>query len=594
MQTFSQYAATRPLRRPSSATVAVQDEQIQTFAGVDVVTGMPVIVYTMNEAPPNIPEVYSESIPIVLESGMQDQTGFVVVSSAPGYLPLRLGLSQTRIEWLSRISAKALADAHAGGLVHGDLCPDHFFVQGDHLLLEGWGLNWHDTQPDFMPPEGQGAAAADVFAWARTMQAYGKGDPRKLLDGEMGRLIGHCLNPKPQERPTALELVIALEQVIAKKILKPEVKTVRLNQETERLETQSQVDPEPETPDSFISKTSDSSTEGATETLPQTKLENPLEMPPSENLEPEMNAAPQAPVSQPPAPQPLKLEPQDDLHALTPIDEGVTIIAKTTATEATVTAAKAEQTVTQQNSTTTAPIQTPVPAQIPDTPVVRGKNKSSSKSKTLMPSLPPEVPVEHELREPENLAADEPDIVPSARPEPEPIQLPTATEGNIEPGVVMYKDGEKSNTIRVGFDEDDSWRSVKTYQPPKPNTLLIAAGLGVALVVVITLIVSLTRGQTKPRPSSATTMTNPASGSIVNFVVQSSGGQTARLTVVSAPLKANLKVGSLLATIPGPVLFPVPGEYRVRVTMPKFVPGELVVNVPQDANTSININLRQP
>jgi hypothetical protein len=542
MQTFSQYAATRPLRSSSSGTVAVQDGLIQTFAGVDVVTGMPVIVYTMPGQPPSIPDVLNDSIPVVLEAGMQNETGFVVVSSAPGYLPLRLGLSQIRLEWLARTSAKALSDAHDGGLVHGDFNPSHFFVQGDHLLLEGWGLNWQDTQPDFTPPEGQGEVAADVFAWARTMQAFGKGDPRKLLDGEMGRLIGHCLNPKPQERPTALELVIALEQVIAKKTLKPEVKTVQLDQPNVV----------PETPEMLEQ--------------PEIKLESALI--PEENhivqdLQPKLEPANTVLDG---SPQPLRLEPVESFQTLLPIDEGIKIIAKTK----------------------TPSLEEEIKA--PQTPMLE---TASTPSTTLEPSVESELP-ESELREPENLAADEPDIVPSVRPEHEPAPLPT--QDSIEPGVVIYKDGQPvSETIRVGFEEDDSWRSVKPYERPKSNPFI----LPIALVLIVLLGIFGTVILTRKKPPTTTRNTiqtpsidNSSQNSIVNFIVKSSSRQTARLTVISAPAKANLASGVLLATIPGPVLFPYPGAYKVRVSMPNFAPGDVTVNVPQDKE--IVVELRQP
>ena len=570
MQTFSQYAATRPLRRSSSGTIAVE-EPIQTFAGVDVVTGMPVIVYTMPGLPPSIPEVYSESIPVVLETGTQDETGFVVVSSAPGYLPLRLGLSQVRLEWLCRISAKALSDAHAGDLVHGDLNPNHFFVQGDHLLLEGWGLNWQHPQADFTPPEGQGEIAADVFAWARTMQAFGKGDPRKLLDGEMGRLIGHCLNPKPQERPTALELVIALEQVIAKKIIKPEVKPVQLDHGGVGQETPIVVPLEqPSTEIQVEGVSANTNLE-----LALTPTEANLEMP---------NTVP------PEALQPLKLESHDTSQA--PINEAVKIIAIT----------KAPERISMNQPVESVTIPELKALESPTTPpslepVARGRSKSKSTSKSKASSLEPSA--ESELREPENLAADEPDIVPSVRPEHEPVALPVVLEANIEPGVVIYKDGQASSgTIRVGFEEDDSWRSVKTYQPPKRNSLILPIALIVAVLLGIFAVLGLTRGNPKATSNGNTVRTpsisNPSQNSIVNFVMKTTGNQTARLTVISAPKEAKLASGALLATIPGPVLFPYPGEYRVRITMPNFAPGEVTVNVPQDANTNINIELGKP
>jgi hypothetical protein len=499
------------------------------------------IVYTMPGQPPSIAEVMNESIPVVLETGIQDGTGFVVVSSAPGYLPLRLGLSQTRLEWLTRISAKALSDAHAGGLVHGDFNPSHFFVQGDYLLLEGWGLNWQNTQPDFTPPEGQGAAAADVFGWARTMQAFGKGDPRKLLDGEMGRLIGHCLNPKPQERPTALELVIALEQVIGKKTLKPEVKTVTLGHAISPSTTPEML--EPATPET----------------------------------EPDITPVIEKPeIANPQVLKPLKLEPIQTVDLLTPIDEGIRIVAIGKAPE----------------GIHIGEAQVP-PEPAPSNPPTLENPPPVSQAEILEPNSMSQP--EHDLREPENLAADEPDIVPSVRPEHEPIPLPSI-DGSIEPGVVLYKDGQPpGNTIRVGFDDDDSWRSVKPYERPKNNPFILPIALVIAVLLGILAIVLITRKPPQPTTGNSIqtpSISNPSQNSIVNFVVKSSSNQTARLTVISAPSKANLASGALLATIPGPVLFPYPGVYKVRVSMPNFAPGDVSVNVPQDKE--IVIQLRQP
>jgi hypothetical protein len=219
MQTFSQYAATRLLREhPARAQIfggiALKTGNIQTFAGIDLITGMPVFIYTMPEKPSAIAEVYSEHIPSVLEFGFEHELGFVITSSAPGYNPIKPILTKQRLEWLVRASSRALADAHSVGLTHGNLEPSHFFACGDHLLLEGWGLPWGKANPDYQAPETNISLATDMFAWARSITMFGKGKPRLMLEGEFGRLIGHCLNPRPSERPTAQELVLALEQVL--------------------------------------------------------------------------------------------------------------------------------------------------------------------------------------------------------------------------------------------------------------------------------------------------------------------------------------------------------------------------------------------
>jgi hypothetical protein len=219
MQTFSQYAATRLLREHSARTltfggVAVKAGTIQTFAGVDLITGMPVLIYTLPERPPPIPEVYSEFIPGILETGFEREIGYVVASSAPGYAPPKPTLSRPRLEWLARVSAQAMSDAHAVNLIHGNLEPAHFLMSGDHLMLEGWGLPWGEAHADYRAPEGGTSAAADVFAWARSLQSLGRGNARVMLEGELGRWIAHGLNPKPQDRPTAQEMLMAVAKLL--------------------------------------------------------------------------------------------------------------------------------------------------------------------------------------------------------------------------------------------------------------------------------------------------------------------------------------------------------------------------------------------
>jgi hypothetical protein len=232
VETFGQYAATRPLREHPVAPreaggVITEAGLIRTFMGVDLVTGMPVIVYTMPAPAPRFAEMYSEHLPAILERGESEGVGYVIVASAPGYAPLKPTLSEPRLHWLARCSVKTLFDAHSVGLVHTRLQPEHFYAQGDHLFIEGFGLPWADEQSPYRAPEGSGQPPADVFAWARSMNTFGKGDPGKLIDGELGRLIGHCLNSKPRERPTAGELVLALEQILNPKILGAKLENIQ-------------------------------------------------------------------------------------------------------------------------------------------------------------------------------------------------------------------------------------------------------------------------------------------------------------------------------------------------------------------------------
>ena len=529
METFGQYAATRPLREHPIAPreaggVLTAEGLIRTFMGVDLVTGMPVIVYTMPAPAPRFVEMYSEHLPAILERGENDGVGYVVVASAPGYAPLRPTLPEPRLHWLARCSVKTLFDAHAVGLVHTHLHPEHFYAQGDHLFIEGFGLPWADEQSPYRAPEGSGQPPADVFAWARCMNTFGKGDPGRLIDGELGRLIGHCLNPKPRERPTAGELVLALEQILNPKTMGA-------------MDDGDGVLDVPETP-----------SESATARM----------------------ALPEKPA--PSAPRARIVPPE----------------------------------------TVLAPIETP------PIPVVAQMLENASASRTS--HTPPE---REPLPVPEGLEADEPDVVVRVNP------VRTARDDSLEEGVktvlsptrapleivretepdepsrseswrsevresdrdvlsTRVDEPEMQGAIRIGWNDDDSWRPVRAPTPPIPSgpplPVLLLGGL--LTIAIFAGLLWFLRGapSTPNQPSANPTVTVP---SIMTFKLDPPTARSGRLTVVSAPTGAKLKPDAVLATVPGPVLFTAPGTYHLRVTIDGFETAEITLEIPSANNTVI-------
>ncbi len=595
MQTFSQYAATRLLRSSSARAqtfggIALKTGDIQTFAGIDLITGMPVFIYTMPEKPSAIPEVFSEYIPSILEFGFEHDLGFVVTSSAPGYTPLKPILTQVRLEWLVRASSRALADAHSVGLIHGNLEPSHFFACGDHLLLEGWGLPWGEASPDYKAPETNISLATDVFAWARSITMFGKGKPRLMLDGEFGRLVGHCLNPRPSERPTAQELVLALEQVLPPRHPSiPDLAETALElSATEFLETETNIEnpikrtkpldvpiptevvaklepvqkpskPELPMPLPEISE-SHPIQEPVDEVSPEAKLdaiEAELALTSKSELEPITSQAEPQTMNQP------ELEPEAHKPNLEPV-------VTQSILEPVVTQSILEPVVTQTNlepiihKLELEVIKTPSQPEIPVIPEAK------------QPISEPEAA---QLTEPEHLAADEPDV-----------QLPVRASSRITDD----SDADAPRpTIRIGFDEDDqSWRSVVTPEKPRPRVgrwIIIAVLIG-ALIVMGGILLGQPRTATNtinPRPIAVSG--NPSSGSVVTFNLRGTQGIKGRLIVVASPNGSQLAVGALLATVPGPVAFPVAGEYKLRIEMPDYQPGEVTVRVPEE--TQVNLEL---
>lgn len=511
MRTFAQYAATRLLREHPARVltfggVAVGAGAIQTFAGVDLITGMPVMIYTMPERPAQIPQVYSDAIPTTLELGFEHELGYVVTGSAPGFVPLKPTLSKPRLEWLAKVSASALADAHAAGLHHGNLEPAHFLASSDQLMLEGWGLPWGDPDPDYRAPEGGTSAAADVFAWARSLQALGRGNPRLMLAGEMGRWIAHGLNPKPQDRPTAQEMVMALD-----KLLKREA------------------DPSDE-PIVSSDLPASSTALSSYQKLRDLEQQLTLELPPLEDTS--ITLAPSTVLEVPV--QPPSLEPVLDAPTPAMLEE---------ATE-------------------------PLPLRVQEPVEARGD----------APSWPVFEADPAQLFEPEHLAADEPDV------QLRPVRESEFDAEAPEPSLLARRD---SSPIRIGFEaDDDSWRQVVRPQDVKRSAqrrwipvLLVVIALGCAFGLVWLLRPQgTTAGSTGVTP--LTVPGDPVAGTVVNFKFSRNTQASGRLSIVAAPVAAKLTAGSVLASVPGPVLFSAAGTYRLSVAVDGFKPAEISVTVP--------------
>ena len=528
MRTFAQYAATRLLREHPARTltfggVAVSAGAIQTFAGVDLITGMPVMIYTMPERPAEIPQVYSDSIPTILEVGFEHELGYVVAASAPGFGPLKPTLSWPRLEWLARISASALADAHAVGLHHGNLEPAHFLASSDQLMLEGWGLPWGDPQADYRAPEGGTSAAADVFAWARSLQALGRGNPRLMLTGEMGRWIAHGLNPKPQDRPTAQEMVMALE-----KLLKREAALSRDPTEPVVSSDVALTSPNLGSP-ALSSPVLNSPVLSSEQKLRDLEQQLTLELPPLEDTS-------------------ITLEPSTALEASPPLESALAV----------------------------TPTPTPVPLE-EATEALPLRVESYVEARGEAANWPIFQADPAQLDEPEHLAADEPDV------QLRPVRESEFDAEAPEPGLLARRD---SSPIRIGFEaDDDSWRQVVRPQDGQrsatrrvlPILLVVAIACGLGLVWLLR---PQATGAGSADVTPLTVPGDPVAGTVVNFKFSRDIGASGRLSIVTAPAAAKLTAGSVLASVPGPVLFSAVGTYRLSVAVDGFKPAEISVTVP--------------
>ncbi|MEY4531420.1 MAG: hypothetical protein RLZZ156_2141, partial [Deinococcota bacterium] len=212
-------------------------------------------------------------------------------------------------------------------------------------------------------------------------------------------------------------------------------------------------------------------------------------------------------------------------------------------------------------------------------PILENQVVNPLENQVVNPLENPElIPEPAQLSEPEHLAADEPDV-----------QLPVRASSRITDD----SDADAPRpAIRIGFDdEDQSWRSVVTPHkpPPKLGRWIIIAVLIGALIVISGILLSQPRSASNPNPQLLAVQGNPSSGSVVQFVVPGNTTIKGRLIIVSAPKESQLAVGALLATVPGPVAFPVAGEYKVRIEIPKYTASEVTVRVPQETQVTLEL-----
>ncbi|WP_026117059.1 WD40 repeat domain-containing protein kinase family protein [Nocardiopsis valliformis] len=120
---------------------------------------------------------------------------------------------------LALATAQGLAALHSAQHAHGTLTPENILLASDRALLADPGLippvEVHDTARNvFDPPEGGGAPAGDVFAWAAVLcfAASGVEGPGGLerVPLQLRGVVDACLHENADLRPSAVDLVSML------------------------------------------------------------------------------------------------------------------------------------------------------------------------------------------------------------------------------------------------------------------------------------------------------------------------------------------------------------------------------------------------
>lgn len=156
-----------------------RDGDVVTSLGVDVVTGLPVLVYDFAGSPTLAPgQSDLEGIPAILAASTGEGRGCLVVAYPNDATLVAPGESVVDDKFALR-AATILRDAAKRGIVHGDLGPGRFLWSGGALYLEGYGVPWRPGQvaPQNGGPMPAGLAAAlqaDVRSTAKALAQLGE------------------------------------------------------------------------------------------------------------------------------------------------------------------------------------------------------------------------------------------------------------------------------------------------------------------------------------------------------------------------------------------------------------------------------------
>ncbi len=135
-----------------------RDGDVVTSLGVDVVTGLPVLVYDFPGSPTLAPgQSELDGIPAVLAASSADGRGCLVVAYPNDATLVAPGESVIDDKFALR-AATILRDAARRGIVHGDVGPGRFLWSGGALYLEGYGVPWYPGLP--VPQKGAPVPAA--------------------------------------------------------------------------------------------------------------------------------------------------------------------------------------------------------------------------------------------------------------------------------------------------------------------------------------------------------------------------------------------------------------------------------------------------
>jgi len=190
--------------------------------------------------------------------------------------------------------------------------------------------------------------------------------------------------------------------------------------------------------------------------------------------------------------------------------------------------------------------------------------------------------------------------LPGSSEEVEPISA-EPTLGRVPPADLS----EAQGVLRIGFEDDNSWRKVRSIVTPavpgsRNPLLLIILGVLAAAALIGGGSYFLLRSPSSssvPATSASDPKPNVAAGNdtccVVNFSLERGGKpltKQARLLVAESPAGSPLKAGDVLGIIPGPVRLPAnPAKYSLLVQLEGYADQTLDLEMPSRQSVVIGL-----
>ncbi|WP_216319817.1 hypothetical protein [Deinococcus aestuarii] len=251
------------------------------------------------------------------------------------------------------------------------------------------------------------------------------------------------------------------------------------------------------------------------------------------------------------------------------------------------------------------PVVEPVAPEVPR--VVRVAARGEEAAREVV-TAPPLVDIQLGEADLEALAADQQDLASvreslreTAGLPPEPDSLIAAAirhqaEGHTRPaasgGATPRRVVDKP--IRIGWEDDHSWRVVRAGQNPSSRARGAPRWLGpalalAALLLLVVLVWALLAARASRAEVAAPQAQLAQACCDVRFTVRGGAGVPVRLSVVAAPGGSGVPSGAHVGTVPGPVRLPGPGTYTLRVAAEGYAPSTVTVTAPTSQPIAIDL-----